>query len=256
MKIDFNNTPAMPELPPMQPVQMATPQTGGAVAQQQRGGFQAGGRSLRQVLGLITQGGLLLLLIVVGLEMVAKDDFKPSKILGRFEASRDLTEMQEKNPGLHILNEADYRTKLTEAERNGQAKAELNFQTKLAAVQADKERVTAAYQSLYERTRDIAKVALEMEASLQQARQQTVMQGQAGTAMSANLKDMWCALSGDQTACASASADRSRMVAEVNNLSTMDSGSRLGELMRNIDDQARQVVGADMVSNGVPTIQR
>lgn len=256
MKIDFNNTPTMPELPPMQPVQMATPQAGGAIAQPQRGGYQAGGRGLRQVLGLISQGGILLLLIVIGLEMVAKDDFKPSVILGTFEASKDLTEMQKKNPGLRIINETEYREKLVEAERNGQAKAELNLQTKLAAMQADKERVTAAYQSLYERTRDIAKVALEMEAGLQQARQQTVMKGQAGTAMSANLKDMWCALSGDQTACASASADRSRMVAEVNDLSTMDSGSRLGELMRNIDDQARQVVGVDIVSNGVPTIQR
>lgn len=256
MKVDFNEAPVMPELPPMQPMQIATPHMGGAIAQQPRGSFQGGGRSLRRLLGLLSSGGLVLVLGVGGLEMIAKDGLRPSQLLAQFQASHDLEEMRQKNPGMMILNEADYQAKMGEAQRAGQAKAELDYQKKLAAVQSDMQRVTGAYSALYQRTGQLAGIALNMEASLQQARQQTVMQGQAGTAMSANLKDMWCALSGDTTACASASADRSRMVSELNDLATMDEGSRVRELMKDIPDPATLVVNSDLARNGAPSLER
>lgn len=252
-----------PELPKLQvvPQQAPSPTPTSSTPMKKGGGGQGqGGRSLRHVVGLVSGGGFAILVGVLALEYVAKEDLRPSVLLARFEASREMTEYNTKmgdSPNRRVrMTEAEYQAALAEATRAGQARAELDYQRDLAVLQADVDRVKTAYTTLYERANQIAAITVQMEAALQQARQALAQQGMQGRVGVSILKDYWCALAGDQTACESARRDRADMNGELNALATNTAGDRIHELFQGIEDPASLVVHTDLARNGAPTIQR
>lgn len=205
------------------------------------------GRRLRSFLGMLAGGGIVMVTGIGALEMIAKPEFRPSTLIATFEAGTELSLMNQKLgqvPGSHILTEAEYRERLAEAERKGQASAELAFQKELAVVQADKERVVSAYASLYQRANMIAQAAIELESLAQQFRQQLLTMTNGGRGVVIMFKDLFCGL-GDPTACESAKNDRGTMIAEADELSRGDVGNRVRELMAGVEDPATLLVRRD-----------
>lgn len=183
----------LPDLPPMKPVpvpggQHAEPAEQPVSLQRQPTSQTPPlGRRLRQMGTVLASGGFVLTLGVGALEIIAKPEFRPTSILATMEARTELGGMNQRNgakPGELLLTEADYRKKLAEAERSGQAKAELDFQKELAVVQADKERVVQAYGTLYQRANMIAQAAIQLETLAQQFRNNSSRCPMAGEAWS------------------------------------------------------------------------
>lgn len=225
----------------------------------QGGGRGYGGRSLRSVLSFLTGGGVMLVAGVLALETVAKDEFKPSHLLGAFEASRELSEINGKmgdSPNRKVrMTEAQYQSAIAEAQRAGAAKADLEFQKKVAIVQTDVERVKGAYATLYERTNELAKYAAGMEASLQQGRQQVILQSQATKQAAVNVHEVGCQF-GSATECETARRLREEMIQELNELATNADGARVATFMQNLADPASIVVRTDILRNGAPALDR
>lgn len=212
----------------------------------------------RQMVGALVGSGMALTLGIVAVEMVAPAGYRPSDAAATIEARVELGVMNQKlkmNPGMLILSEADYQRQIAEAQRQGQADAELEFQKKLAVVQADKERVSGAYQTLYQRTTMIVQMALQLEQISQQLRSRLLETTNGGRAMVIGFKDLFCGL-GDPASCASASDDRRTMISEADELSRGDIGNRVRELMADIPDPATLIVEEDQRRNGVPAIER
>lgn len=175
----------LPDLPPMKPVEVVPPPSERPVFFQRQVPPPAVplGWRLRQMVGLLAGGGFLMMTGVGALELIAKPGLRPTDLLATFEARTDLGIMNQKlgsEPGELVLTEDDYRKRLAQADREGQAAAELGFQTELALVQADKERVVQAYASLYQRANMIAQAAIQLEALAQQFRQQLLAMTNGG----------------------------------------------------------------------------
>lgn len=205
------------------------------------------GRRLRQVLGMLAGGGFLLTAGIGVLEVTSRPEFKPSTLVANFEAGVERSLMNQKMgqaPGSLVLTEADYRQKLAEAERQGQASAELAFQQKLAVVQADKERIVQAYATLYQRTNMIAQGAIQLEGQAQQFRQQLIAQSSDTKSAFIKLKDIGCQI-GLPGACEAAKADRKDLIAESDELSQANVGQRIKDLLQGIDDPATVAVHKD-----------
>lgn len=205
------------------------------------------GRRLRQMLGMLAGGGFVMTAGLGLLQVIAEPQWKPSTLVANIEAGTELSLANQKlgqPSGSTPLTEADYKERIAEAERRGQAKAELEFQQKLAVVQADKERIVQAYAALYQRTNMIAQGAVQLEGQAQQFRQQLLMQGNDVRAGVIKLKDLGCAI-GMAEACASAKSDREIMVGESDEMSHGDIGKRVNELMQGIPDAAAVAVQQD-----------
>lgn len=216
------------------------------------------GRRLRQMVTVLASGGFVLTLGVGALEVVAKPEFRPTTLLATFEARSELGGMNQRmgvQPGQMLMTEAQYRAKLAEAERSGQAKAELAFQRDLAGIQADKERVVQAYSTLYARANLIAQAAIQLEALAQQFRQQLLQMSNGGRSMVIMMKDLFCGF-GSPEACEGAKADRRVMIDESDELSRGDVGNKVRELMTGIDDPATFITQEDRKRNGTPAIER
>jgi len=261
-----NDLPPLPEMKPM----LAAPMSAGPIApaaaepNERPAAFQRQnmpqamplGRRLRQIVGILAGGGMMMAAGVGALEMIAKPEFRPSTLIATFEARTELSGMNQRmgaEPGETGMTEAEYREKLAEAERQGQATAELAFQEQLAVIQADKERVVQAYATLYQRANMIAQAAIQMEALAQQFRQQLLQMSNGGRSMVIMMKDLFCGL-GDPQACQSARTDRGTMIAEADELSRGDVGNRVRELMSGIDDPATLIANADQEQNGTPDL--
>lgn len=252
----------LPDLPPMKPVAAPPEQKAEsaerpvALQRQQKSQAMPLGRRLRQMVTALAGGGFVLTLGVAGLEMIAKPEFRPTTILATMEARTELGGMNQRmkvEPGQMELSEADYRSQLAQAERSGQAKAELEFQRQLAIVQADKERVVQAYGSLYQRANMIAQAAIQLETLAQQFRQQLLQMSNGGRSVVIGMKDLFCGL-GSPEACESAKIDRRSMISESDELSQGDVGNRVRELMAGVDDPASFITHADQRRNGVPAL--
>ncbi|KQN01807.1 hypothetical protein ASE85_21690 [Sphingobium sp. Leaf26] len=205
---------------------------------------------------LVGTGFAFVAAICVG-ELALRPELKPTTLLATIEAQTELGVINQKMgavPGLKPMTEGEYREKIAEAERNGQAKAEIVFQRQLAAVQADKERVVGAYQALYQRTNIIAQAGVQMEATAQQFRQRLIEQTNGGRAVVMSVLDGLCAL-GDATSCESAREARAGMMRESGELTEGDLARKVAELMAGIPDPASFVADADARQNGRPTIQ-
>ena len=259
----------LPELPPMpaagskplpaspSPVAEPVERPGSPYRQPSPSGMPFG-RRLRQTVGLLLGGGMVVVLGVGGLEMVAKPGLRPSDFIATFESNTERAIMNQKmgvEPGKMLLTEADYREKLANAERKGQASAELGYQKELAVVQADKERVVQAYATLYQRANIIAQAAIQLENLAQQFRQQLLQMSNGGRSMVISVYDGLCAL-GNQPSCESAKEARRQMISESDELSRGDVGEKVRELMTGIDDPATFITHEDRKRNGTPTLDR
>lgn len=249
--------PTLPALPPMSPAKPASmpdrpaPQPAAASA-----GSGFGAKRLRQIVGYTATGSLGLIASVLALQGIAKPGLRPTDLMATIEAQTELGIFNQKMgaaPGQVLMTEAQYRAELAEAERGGQARAELAFQKDLAVVQADKERMVGAYQTLYQRTNLIAQAGVQMEQVAMQFRQQLLQSTNGGRAVVIGIKDMACGL-GSEEACASARADREKMIDEGTTLSEADLAAKVNALMAGIPDPASLVAAQDQRQNGVPTL--
>ena len=258
-----DNLPPLPEMKPIETPQAAEPverpaPRGPSGTQSAMPPISSLARRLRQLLGMLAGGGLLMVTGVGALEVIAKPEYRPSTLIATFEGRTELGILNQKlgsEPGKMVLTEADYREQLANAERKGQASAELSFQKQLAVVQADKERVVAAYTTLYQRANMIAQMALQLEMVAQQFRQQLLQMSNGGKSMVIMFKDVFCGL-GDAQSCESAHQDRRMMIDEADELSRGDVGAKVRELMSGIDDPATLVAHNDQQQNGTPALDR
>lgn len=251
-----------PPLPPMRsapPPPQAAPVAASSGASMSRDSSGGHGR-LRQMVAMLAGGGMAITLGIGGLQMVAKPGFRPSDVIASIEAqvARETfvqlnAEEDGDKPGTKRLTEAQYKELIAESERKGAAKAELAYQRKLAVVQADKERVVAAYQTLFQRANMIAQAALQLETIAQQFRQQLLSMSNGGRNMVIMFKDIFCGL-GNPEACASARDDRGTMIAEADELSRGDVGNKVRELMAGVDDPASFITHEDQRQRGMPVM--
>ena len=252
--------PELPNLPPMQavsapPAPLAAPAAAPAHDAPRSVPLT---RRLRQMVGIVMGGGIGLVgMIAVG-QATLKPGYRPTDIASAIEATFELGIMNQKlgaAPGEMKLTEDQYRARIAEAERGGQAKAELVFQKEMAVVQADKERIIGAYQTLYQRTNIIAQAGVQMEAQALQFRQQLVQQTNGGRAAVISVKDIFCGF-GSPEACASAQRDREIMIEEGTTLTEGDIARKVNELMSGIPDPASLVARQDVAQRGMPTLPR
>lgn len=243
-----NDLPPLPEMKPIpsnagaEPVERPAPR--GQSSYQPAMPF---GRRVRQMFAACTGMGFGLLLGVGVLQVTMPVEWKPTTWVAMMEAQIELAIMNQKlgaKPGEIIVNEADYKEKLANAERKGQASAELAFQKELAVVAADKERIVQAYATLYQRANLIAQAAVQLESLAQQFRQQLLAMSNGGRSTVIGIKDLFCGL-GSPEACESARTDRRSMIEESDELSRGDVGNRVRELMSGIDDPASLIVHKD-----------
>jgi hypothetical protein len=250
-----------PSLPPMEPIKPAaappqSPAPSAAAPKAQTPTAQAKGR-MRQIVGYVGGASLGFIMLVCAGELVLKPGLRPTDLVATIEARTDLGIFNQKlgaKPGEILITEDQYRAKIAEAERSGQMKAEIAYQRELAAIQADRERVVGAYQTLYQRANAIAQAGLQLEGVAQQMRAQLIQATNGGRGVVIMFKDIFCGL-GDAQSCASARADRGTMIAEADELSRGDVGSRIKELMAGVEDPAAFTVREDRQRNGVPTIR-
>lgn len=258
--------PELPSMPASGPMPLPAPEpihpiqaerTSSAMRQPMSSGVPLG-RRLRQMVGVLAGGGMMMVVGVGGLEMIAKPGLRPSDFMATIEARTELGTMNQRmgaEPGQMLMTEAQYRSKITEAERSGQAKAELGFQRELAGIQADKERVVQAYATLYQRANIIAQAAIQLETLAQQFRQQLIQMSNGGRSTVIGIKDLFCGL-GSAEACESAKADRRSMIDESDELSRGDVGEKVRQLMTGIDDPATFITHEDQRRNGTPALDR
>jgi hypothetical protein len=260
--------PDLPKLPPM-PAPVSSPPdsaamppplngtTTGAVNGSARSSPVAAKR-LRQMVTFVAGGGFGLVAVIGVAQLVLRPELTPTHLLATMEAQTELGIMNQKlghDVGKAQITEAQYQEAIAKAQRDGQAKAELVFQQKLAVVQADKERLVGAYQTLYQRANLIAQAAIQLETIAQQFRQQLMTMTNGGRAAVIGFKDIFCGL-GSPEACASAHEDRSSMISEADSLTRGDASKRVRELLSGIPDPASVIVREDEARHGVTSIKR
>lgn len=217
-----------------------------------------GTKRLRQMVTSVASGGFALVMILGVGQVVLRDDLKPTTWLATFEAQTELSIMSQKlghEPGKPVITEAQYQEAIAKAQRDGQAKAEIVFQQKLAVVQADKERVVGAYQTLYQRANMIAQAAIQLETVAQQFRQKLVEMSTGGKNAVIMIHDLACG-AGIEESCETARRLRAGMIAEADSLTRGDVGNRVREMMSGIPDPASLIVHDDQQRHGVASLDR
>lgn len=256
----MTNQPPLPELPPMKSAESSAPAPLASASASTSAARAApmGTKRLRQIVGSIAGGGLALVAVVCAGQLTLRPELQPTTLLAEIEAGTELGIINQKmgfKPGARVLTEADYQRALAQAQREGQAKVELGYQRDLAVVQADKERVVGAYQTLYQRTAIIAQGGIQMEQQALQFRQQLLAMSNGGRAAVISVYDMLCAL-GNQPSCDAATQARAGMIEESSKLSEGDLAKKIDELMAGIPDPAALVADEDQRRNGTPALPR
>ena len=247
-----------PKLPPMQQPAASPPLSATGPVMPDRSQKIAGGNRLQKMVSVVAGGGFAVAVLICVGEITLRPELKPTTLAATIEAQIELGILNQRlgaAPGSMILTEDQYRSKIAEAERAGQAKAEIEYQRELAIVQADKERVVGAYQALYQRTNIIVQTAVQIEATAQQFRQRLIEQTNGGRSVVISVLDGLCAL-GDVTSCDSARRARAGMIEESGALTKGDMAAKVRELMEGIPDPASLVTNDDVRQNGVPAIER
>lgn len=206
----------------------------------------------------IMSGGLLLIVALCIAQLVLKPEYAPTHWVATFEAQTDLDTMSQKlgyASDKPAITEAQYQEAIAKAQRDGQAKAEIVYQQKLAVVQADKERVVGAYQTLYQRANMIAQAAIQLETVAQQFRQRLIEMSNGGRSMVIMIHDLMCG-AGNESSCEAAHQARAGMIAEADSLSRGDVGNRVRQLMSDIPDPASLIVHDDQQRHGVASLDR
>lgn len=214
------------------------------------------GYQMRRIMAVVMGGGLAMAMAVSVAEVSLKPGLRPTDLLATVEAHTEMGVWNQKmgaRPGDLSMSEADYRAKLAQAERAGAARAEIVFQKQMMQMQADRERVVGAYQTLFQRANLIAQAALQMEAVAQQFRQQLLAMSNGGRATVIAIQDMLCA-AGRIPACEAAHAARAGMIAEADELSRGDVGEKVRALMSGIEDPAAFITREDIKKNGAPSL--
>ncbi len=217
-----------------------------------------GTKRLRQAVTAIAGGGLTLVLVICGAELALRDELKPTVMMATIEAGVERGIFNQKmgaKPGVITLTEADYQKAIAKAQREGQAQADLAFQKELAVVQADKERVVGAYQTLYQRANIIAQAAVQMEVIAQQFRQELIRMTNGGRAATISVKDIFCGF-GMEEACASAREDRRVMMNDAETYTSGDVARKVRELMAGVEDPATFITREDRKRHGAPRLER
>ena len=250
--------PEPPKLPPMQPASQPPSPSTSTPVQPPKAQKASGGTRLQKMVTILAGGGFALVAVICVGELALRPELKPTTLLATIEAQTDIGVFNQKMgaaPGQKLMTEDEYRLKIAEAERSGQAKAELVFQRQLASIQADKERVVGAYQTLYQRTNIIAQAGVQMEAVAQQFRQRLIEQTNGGRVLVISVYDGLCAM-GDEPSCEKAHQARAGMMQEAGELTEGDLAQKVAKLMAGIPDPASLVANADARQNGSPTIQQ
>lgn len=257
------NQPELPSLPPMpsatpsQQTEMPQPLSGNARSQS-NAVAPMGGKRLRQMLTVFATGSIgLVALLGVG-QLVLRPGLRPTDLIAIFEAQTEISIFNQRlgvEPGKVEFTEDQYRAKIAEAERRGQAKAEIGFQRELAVVQADKERVVGAYQTLYQRANLVVQEAFRLEGLAQQFRQRLLEMSNGGKSTVIMIHDLLCG-AGVQESCDAAHRIRAGMIAEADELSRGDSSERIRRWMADVPDPASFVVQEDRRRHGAPHIER
>jgi hypothetical protein len=254
MEYDMQN-----ELPPMAPLGNSAPPPLPPMSNMQpkasmMGAGGAFSRRMRQMLTTVVGGGIGLVLVIGVAQFALRPELKPTTLLATIEAQTELGVLNQKmgaDAGTMLMTEAEYKSKLAEAERAGQAKAELEYQTQLAVVQAYKERIVGAYQTLYQRANMIVQAAVQLESMAQQFRQQLLQSTNGARTVIIGYHDMMCAI-GEVNSCVTARNGREAMISEADELSSGNVGSRIRAMMADIPDPAALMVAKDQATNGVP----
>lgn len=248
----MTDQPSLPEMPPMKAAQpQSVPPTPTQATR-----APGGPRRLRQLAGYVAGGGFAIALTLGVGELTLKPGLRPSDVAATVEANVELGVMNQKMgqaPGQHVLNDAQYQEIIAKAQRDGAAKAEINYQRELADVQANKERVVGAYQTLYQRTNIIAQEGVKMESEALQFRQRLIEQTNGGRAVVISVYDGLCAF-GDADSCEKARTARAGMIAESGALTEGDLARKVRELMAGIDDPATLIARENRSSSGVPAL--
>ena len=248
-----------PNLPPMEPIRhshspsstMQPPSHPSATA-------SFAPKRLRQIVSAITGGGMVIIALLIALELIAAPGKRPTDLAAMIEARTESGIFNQKMgaaPGQLILTEDQYREKIAEAERAGQARAELAFQEKLAVVQANQQRVVGAYQTLHQRANIIAQAGVQMEQVALQFRQRLVEQSNGGRVVVQNFTDIGCALQ-IAGACEAADNYRRNMVEQSSELTETQVAAKVNALMAGIPDPASLIVNEDIERHGTPALPR
>lgn len=263
MATQLREAPALPEMPEFENVR-PMPQPGRSSVSMPGGsnggaGFAQSsmGQQLRRLMALLAGGGLILAAFLVFWQFVAAPGKGPADLLAHFESAFELGRMNGNmaiGPDSQKMTEAGYREALSEAERRGAAKVEYALQEKVAKLQADQQRIVQAYGTLYQRANLIASAGLEMEKQLQASRTQAVAGAEGGNALVATYGDILCALGAGNGACAAADQAREKIKTDIDNTRTGDVGNRINTLMAGVPDPAALVAGADIDTNGAPSL--
>mgnify|MGYP000847001873 FL=1 len=128
--------------------------------------------------------GILLIFFLMGAERFAAADWKPSAIIGAFGGNQEAA---------HILTALEAQRALIAAQQQETARA----QQQTIVVQAENERVTKAYEALYQRGNMMAQAWANNTAQILQTEMQADLRGLEGRMGVSRTKDsfaMWCDL--------------------------------------------------------------
>lgn len=248
--------PSLPDMEPIRPSAAPAPPPIAPSAPTAPAPPAGMSRRLRQATGYLVGGSLSVFLLIGGAQLALRPGLRPTDLMAIMEAQTEIGIFNQRlglKPGEQVVNEAQYREIIAEAERKGTARAELDLQRQLNVLQADRERLVQAYGALYNRANAIAQAGLQMEAQAQAFRQQLISMTNGGRSVVIGVKDIFCGI-GDAQSCDSARRDREAMVGESTGLTGGDTASKIRALMSGIDDPATFVVRKDIERNGAPRL--
>lgn len=197
----MNQQSTMPPIPeprdPWQGFPQGVPQIIGAEAYPPaRQPPRRGGGILKGILG----GGFAVMLMMVLAEAAFIQPLKPSTLIGTFQGNTEAVEVTAKKDEVAAA-EAQIAEARVEGERAAEARyqrelreIELNYQNQIRDKQAELDRTTQAYATLYQRTNAVVEAAMRQEAQLIDAQQRAIASGQGGLAVGAQFADMGCLL--------------------------------------------------------------
>lgn len=187
-------------------------------------------------------GGVLMFGAVAIGEVVAPDGYHPSELLGNFNGTVSATSAKAQQEAQANLERA-----VAQARNEGEKTAEIAFQerlkqveydynAKLQIVQGQVQSSVAAYQNLFDRTKQVQQIAMTLESYVMQQRAEAVRGTQTGRTLVANVLDVMCVF--DAQSCNAADNLRYKLVDEVNEASQTGYGSILAQSMNGLPDPA------------------